>query len=112
MIAGLHHNSIRPARAQRVVLCSAMLLAFVSLAAAQEPTPQQYNAPAQEPAAPAGAAAAATPSTSLPTPPEVIGAIGRLLNQSINNVGAAANAGANARWSIPFSTESPPTPIS
>jgi hypothetical protein len=94
MIAGLHHHSIRSACAPRVVLCSAMLLAFVGLAAAQEPTPQQYStAPAQDPAAPAGAAPAAPPSASLPTPPEVIGAIGRLLNQSINNVGAAANAG-------------------
>jgi hypothetical protein len=94
MIASLHHNSMRPGRAQqRVVLCSVMLLAFVTLATAQEPTPQQYNAPAQEPAPPAGAAPAAPPSASLPTPPEVIGAIGRLLNQSINNVGAAANAG-------------------
>ena len=91
MIAGLHHNSFRSVRAQRAVLCSVMLIAFVSLAAAQEPTPQQYNA--QESAPPAGAAPAATPSTSLPTPPEVIGALGRLLNQSINNVGAAANAG-------------------
>jgi hypothetical protein len=90
MIAGQHYNSFRSARAQRAVLCSVMLIAFVSLAAAQEPTPQQYNA--QEPAPPAGAAPAATPSTSLPTPPEVIGALGRLLNQSINNVGAAANA--------------------
>jgi hypothetical protein len=93
MIAGLHHISIRSVRVPRVVLCSVMLLAFVGLAAAQEPTPQQYNAPAPEPATPDGAAPAAAPSTSLPTPPEVIGALGRLLNQSINNVGAAANAG-------------------
>src|SRR5258708_4755403 len=93
MIAGFLHSSIRSARAPRVVLCSAVLLACVTLAAAQEPTPQQYNAPVQEQAAPAGTAPAAPPSTSLPTPPEVIGAIGRLLNQSINNVGAAANAG-------------------
>ena len=70
-----------------------MLLAFVSLAAAQDPTPRQYNTPAPEPAPPAGTAPAATPPTGLPTPPEVIGALGRLLNQSINNVGAAANAG-------------------
>ena len=94
MIAGLHHYSIRSARAPRVVLCSALLLAFVGLAAAQEPTPPQYSVtPAQDPAAPAGAAPVAAPSANLPTPPEVIGAIGRLLNQSINNVGAAANAG-------------------
>lgn len=93
MIAGLHHNSTRPVRARRVALCSVMLLAFVGVASAQEPTPQQYNVPAQEPAAPAGAAPAAAPSASLPTPPEVIGALGRLLNQSISNVGAAANAG-------------------
>jgi hypothetical protein len=90
MIASLHHHSIRSAHAPRAVLCSVMLLAFVSVAGAQEPTPQQYNAPASEPAAPAGSPA---PSAGLPTPPEVIGAIGRLLNQSINNVGAAANAG-------------------
>jgi hypothetical protein len=90
MIASLHHHSIRSAHAPRGVLCSVMLLAFVSVAGAQEPTPQQYNAPASEPAAPAGSPA---PSAGLPTPPEVIGAIGRLLNQSINNVGAAANAG-------------------
>lgn len=91
MIASQHCNSTRPVYARRVVLCSVMLLAFVGLAVAQEPTPQQYNAP--EPAAPAGAAPAAAPSASLPTPPEVIGALGRLLNQSISNVGAAANAG-------------------
>ena len=94
MIAGLHHRSIHPALARRVMLCSVLMLAFVDLAAAQEPTPQQYSTtPAQDPAVPAGAAAAAPPSASLPTPPEVMGAIGRLLNQSINNVGAAANAG-------------------
>src|SRR5437868_1778223 len=93
MIAGLHRHSIRSMRARRPALCCVMLLAFVALAAAQEPTPQQYNAPTPEPAAPAAAAPAATPSASLPTPPEVIGAIGRLFNQSINNVGAAANAG-------------------
>jgi hypothetical protein len=93
MIASLHHSAIRCVRAQCTMLCSVMLIASVSLASAQEQTPQQYNAPAQEPVPPAGAAPAATPSTSLPTPPEVIGALGRLLNQSINNVGAAANAG-------------------
>jgi hypothetical protein len=94
MIAGLHLHSIHSVRAPRVALCSVLLLAFVGLAGAQEPTPQQYSAtPTQDPAAPAGAAPAAPPSASLPTPPEVIGAIGRLLNQSINNVGAAANAG-------------------
>jgi hypothetical protein len=96
MIAGLRHNSIRPARAPGTPLCCVMLLSFVTLAGAQEPTPQQYNMPAQEsagPAAPAGAAPAAAPSAGLPTPPEVIGALGRLLNQSISNVGAAANAG-------------------
>lgn len=91
MIAGLQHNSIRPARAPGALLCSVMLLSFMTLAVAQEPVPQQYNAP--EPAAPAGAAPAAVPSAGLPTPPEVIGALGRLLNQSISNVGAAANAG-------------------
>jgi hypothetical protein len=87
MIASLHRKSIQP----RATFCCAVLLAFVTLAVAQEPTPQQYNAP--EPAAPADVAPTATPPASLPTPPEVIGAIGRLLNQSINNVGAAANAG-------------------
>jgi len=92
MIAGLQHNSIRPARAPGTLLCTVMLLSFMTLATAQEPTPQQYNAPAQEPAAPIGAAPP-PPSASLPTPPEMIGALGRLLNQSINNVGAAANAG-------------------
>jgi hypothetical protein len=91
MIASQHHNSIHPARAPGVLLCCVMLLSLMAVAEAQEPTPQQYNAP--EPAAPAGAAPAAAPSAGLPTPPEVIGAIGRLLNQSINNVGAAANAG-------------------
>src|SRR4051794_19739836 len=91
MIASLRNISISFAHAPRVVLGFAMLLALVTLAAAQEPTPHQYDA--QEAAPPAGAAPVPTPSPALPTPPEVIGAIGRLLNQSINNVGAAANAG-------------------
>jgi hypothetical protein len=93
MIASLHHHSIRPVRARGAVLGSVMLLAFAGLAAAQEPTPQQYNAPAPEAAAPVGAAPAAPPSAGLPTPPEMIGALGRLLNQSIDNVGAGVNAG-------------------
>jgi hypothetical protein len=93
MISRLHQSSIHSVHARRWALCSVMLLAFGGLAAAQEPTPQQYNAPVQEPVAPGGAAPATTPSANLPTPPEVIGALGRLLNQSISNVGAAANAG-------------------
>jgi hypothetical protein len=92
MIAGMKHIALHPAR-RCATLCCVMLLALVTLAGAQEPVPQQYNAPAPEPAAPAGAAPAAGPSASLPTPPEMIGALGRLLDQSINNVGAAANAG-------------------
>jgi hypothetical protein len=92
MIAGMHSIIFRPARL-RAALCCAVLMASGTLAAAQEPPAQNYNAPAQEAAPPASGAPVAAPSTGLPTPPEVIGAIGRLLNESISNVGAGVNAG-------------------
>src|SRR5258708_4818363 len=80
MIASLHHHSIRSMRAPRAVLCSALLLAFVGLAAAQESAPQQYSiAPAQDPAAPAGAAPPAPPSARPPTPPDALRVPGRIL---------------------------------
>jgi hypothetical protein len=65
-----------------------VLFAFCTLAAAQDATPQQYNAPAQD-----QPPAAAPSGPAMPTPPEAMGAIGRLLNQSISNIGAGVNAG-------------------
>ena len=60
------------------------LAAFVSIAAAQQPPSPPPNPPAQ----PGPQAPAAPPSSSLPTPPEVISTIGRLIDQSISSVGA------------------------
>ena len=58
----------------------ALGLTLVLLAAA--------SAPAQEAAPNTSPQAQPAPSPGLPTPPEVIGAIGRFIDQSITNVGA------------------------
>ncbi len=74
-----------------------VLAAFVSISAAQQPpVPPAPNTPAQpQPQPLPQAAPTATPSTTLPTPPEVISAIGRLIDQSISSVGAGVkDAGA------------------
>lgn len=71
------------------------LLLAASIAAAQQPaSPPQLPSPpqAQPPQADAPAPAPA-PRTALPTPPEVISAIGRFIDQSIANVGAGVGAG-------------------
>jgi hypothetical protein len=62
----------------RTVLVAA-LLALASLASAQEPAPPLIVSPAEPPQR--------SPPT-LPTPRETFGAIGRLIDQSISNVGA------------------------
>jgi hypothetical protein len=69
MVASMH--LIRPIR----LALGLTLVLFAAASAAQEPAP---NAPLQARPAPSG----------LPTPPEVIGAIGRFIDQSITNVGA------------------------
>ena len=94
MIAGLPHRLVdATARAVRRFMAAAgsavLMLVIASFAVAQEPSAPRDNASEQEPA-PSGTAPA--PLTTLPTPPEVVGAIGRLLNQSISNVGAGVDA--------------------
>lgn len=70
----------------------AVLLA-ASITAAQQPAspPQLPSPPQAQPQA--DAPAPAPPRTALPTPPEVISAIGRFIDQSIANVGAGVGAG-------------------
>ena len=74
MVVSMHHDLTRPNRA-RTVLGLTLVLIVAGSAVAQEAAP---NAPPQAQPAPSG----------LPTPPEVIGAIGRFIDQSITNVGA------------------------
>ena len=73
MIAAMH----------RTVMVVA-LLAFANLANAENAAPPLQLAP--EPAQP-------QKPTTLPTPQETFGAIGRLIDQSISSVGAGVNAG-------------------
>jgi hypothetical protein len=89
------HQDTLPALARLGAAFGAVLLA-ATVAAAQpaSPPPAQLQSPAQEQPAPADAPPpAALPLPALPTPPEVIGAIGRLIDQSIANVGAGVGAG-------------------
>jgi hypothetical protein len=80
MVVGMHQDVItRPIRA-RVAFALALVLATAS-AAAQEAAPPD-PAPPQAQTGP-----------SIPTPPEVIGAIGRFIDQSISTVGAGVGAG-------------------
>jgi hypothetical protein len=66
---------------------------FASVAAAQQPqSPPQVQQPQAQPAQP-DQPQAPPPRTGLPTPPEVIGAIGRFIDQSISNLGAGVDAG-------------------
>ncbi len=70
----------------------AVLLA-ASIAAAQQPARQLQSPPQAQPPQADAPAPAPPPRTALPTPPEVISAIGRFIDQSIANVGAGVGAG-------------------
>jgi hypothetical protein len=92
MVAAMHLEMLAPAFARLAVASGAMLFAL-SLAAAQQP-PVQLQSPPQAQAQPAPSdAPSAPPKAGLPTPPEVIGAIGRFIDQSITNLGAGVDAG-------------------
>jgi hypothetical protein len=90
MIAGLHGNTLSgllraTARGAAMLGAGIALLAFASMVTAEEAaTPpdagQQSN----------------TPAPALPTPPEVFGAIGRFIDQSISNVGAGVRGAGDA----------------
>jgi hypothetical protein len=81
MVAGMHQDlTIRPIRA-----CSAAAFALASVLVAASAGAQQA-APPDAPPPQAQPAPSAIPT--IPTPPEVIGAIGRFIDQSITNVGA------------------------
>jgi hypothetical protein len=70
----------------RLVAVLGVLTLAVSLAAAQQPPPAALQSPPQ--AQPDAPPPPAPSPLAIPTPPEVIGAIGRFLDQSISNVGA------------------------
>jgi hypothetical protein len=94
MVAAMHLEMLSPALARLGAASGAMLFA-VSLAVAQQP-PAQLQPPPQTPQAqpaPPDAPPPAPPKAGLPTPPEVIGAIGRFIDQSITNLGAGMDAG-------------------
>jgi hypothetical protein len=83
------HDILAPALVRLGAAFGAVLLA-ASIALAQQPgnvSPPQLQAPSQAQPPPAEAPPPA-PRTTLPTPPEVISAIGRFIDQSIANVGA------------------------
>ena len=92
-----HHHApdVRESLAQRcwrafiTFVAGVLILCLVPLAEAQEPSTPQV-APQAEPPAAAPAPAPAQPA--LPTPPEVIGAIGRFLDKSITTVGEGVNS--------------------
>jgi hypothetical protein len=95
MVAAMHQEMLRPALARLGVALAAAL--FASVAGAQQPQsppPQvlQAQPPQAQPAQP-DPPQAAPPRAGLPTPPEVIGAIGRFIDQSISNLGAGVDAG-------------------
>ena len=93
MITGLHRivlsRSLRAmARGAAMVVGSVALLAYASMVTAEEavsPPPAAAQDQSQPP--PPGPS-----SPALPTPPEVFGAIGRFIDQSISNVGAGVGA--------------------
>jgi hypothetical protein len=85
MLAGVNHF-VMP----RACLAAA-LLAFAAAALAQE----TQNAPPAEPPP-----AQTAPPATLPTPPEVISAIGRFIGQSISTVGAGVK-GAGETLGVP-----------
>ena len=91
------HAETLPALARLGAAFGATLLA-ATIATAQQPSqpPAQLQSPAQEQPAPADASPAGLPLPALPTPPEVIGAIGRVIDQSINNLGAGVRGAGEA----------------
>jgi hypothetical protein len=93
MVAAMHLEMIGPALARLGVGCGALALA-VSLGFAQQPPalPQAPQTPQAQPAPP-DVPPPAPPRAVLPTPPEVIGAIGRFIDQSVTNLGAGVDAG-------------------
>ena len=81
IVVSMHHDLTRRNRV-RAALGLTLVLFVAASAVAQEAAPNAPNAPPpQAQPAPSG----------LPTPPEVIGAIGRFIDQSITNVGAGVN---------------------
>jgi hypothetical protein len=91
MVAAMHQEMLRPALACLGVVLGVAL--FASMAAAQQPqSPPQAQPPQAQPAQP-DPPQAAPPRAGLPTPPEVMGAIGRFIDQSISNLGAGVDAG-------------------
>jgi hypothetical protein len=94
MVAAMHQEILRPALARLAFALGAAL--FASVAAAQQPQSPPQVLQAQPPhvqPAPPDPPQAAPPRAGLPTPPEVIGAIGRFIDQSIFNLGAGVDAG-------------------
>lgn len=81
MIAVLHRNRM-PEHARALVAALA-LAALIAPAAADDATIAPAPPPPQ----------AVPPAPALPSPPDVLGAIGRMIDQSIQNVGAGVNAG-------------------
>lgn len=71
----------------RGALAAAALLACASLAQAEDSAPPPSVTPDTEQQAPPA------PAPALPTPPEVMGAIGRFIDQSISTVGGGVSAG-------------------
>jgi hypothetical protein len=92
MAATLFDTTVRPDRA--VLRGLQVLCAVLAIAAFASTALGQQNPPASAEAAPLQAqptdpaAPAVTQKPGLPTPPEVISAIGRLIDRSISNVGA------------------------
>ena len=83
MVVGMHQDlTIRPIRAHSRAAFALALVLVAASAGAQEAAPPDA---APRPAQPA-------PSAGIPTPPDVIGAIGRFIDQSITNVGAGVGA--------------------
>jgi hypothetical protein len=92
MVAAMHQEMLSSALARLGVALGVAL--FASVAAAQQPQMQQPQAqpPQAQPAQP-DPPQTPPPRAGLPTPPEVIGAIGRFIDQSISNLGAGVDAG-------------------
>jgi hypothetical protein len=96
MVAAMRQEILRPGLARLGAACGAVLFA-VSVAAAQQSPAQVQSAPQTPPpqaqSAQPDPPQAPPPPAGLPTPPGVIGAIGRFIDQSISNIGAGVDAG-------------------
>jgi hypothetical protein len=94
MVAAMHQEMLRRAPARLAVALSVALFAPVATAQQPQSPPQvpQVQPPQAQPALP-DPSQAAPPRAGLPTPPGVIGAIGRFIDQSISNLGAGVDAG-------------------